>query len=104
MRPREDHDLRKQEKSFRWPMNDKKRKWLPMSGHVAVVFHPCFKINDVQESAIGTNDSMNIALRSDSWKLFDQAWEETLVAMEVEPAVEPLEGLYDRPMEKSRPS
>ena len=78
-------------------MNDKKRKWPPLSGHVAVV-------NDVQGSAIGTNDSLNIALRSDSWKLFDQACEETLVAMEVEPAVELLEGLYDRPMEKSRPS
>ena len=41
-----------------------------------------FKINDVQGRAVGLSDLLNIELRSDSLKMFDQAWEGTLTAME----------------------
>ena len=40
---------------------------------IAVVMYAFFQINDEQGRACG----MNIELRSDSLKMFDQAWEET---------------------------
>ena len=38
---------------------------------------------DFRKGVVGKNDLLNIELRSDSLKMFDQAWEETLMAMEI---------------------
>ena len=45
------------------------------------MIYPFFKRNDVQSRSIGPSDLLKIELRSDSVKLFDQAWEETLMGM-----------------------
>ena len=46
------------------------------------------------------NDLLNIDLVSDNLKEFDQAWEETLMALEKEPEVDLVEGLHHRQLEK----
>ena len=48
--------------------------------HIAFMICAIFK-----GRATGMNDLLNIELRSDSLQMFDQAWEETLMAMDIEP-------------------
>ena len=43
------------------------------------------KINDVPDWAVGFNNLLNTKLRSVSLKMFNQAWEDTLMGMENEP-------------------
>ena len=45
---------------------------------IARVVHAFFKINDVQGKVIGLSDLLNMELRSDSVKIFDYVWDETL--------------------------
>ena len=47
------------------------------------------------------NDTRSILLVNDNLKKFDQAWEESLMALEKEPEEDPLEGLYHRRVDKS---
>ena len=54
------------------------------------------KITDVHDRAIGTKDLLNIQLRNDNLMVFDTAWEETSMAMEIEPDMAFLEVLYHR--------
>ena len=61
-----------------------------------------FKINDVWP-AIDMNDLLNIELRNDSLKMFDEAWEGTLMAKALVPDMALLEGLTID-IWKSRPS
>ena len=55
-----------------------------------------FKLNDVYGRA-GMNDLLNMELRNDKLKLFDLAWEETLMTMEKMTS-------WKRPLGKSLPS
>ena len=41
---------------------------------IAHIIYTFFKRNDVQSRSIGPSDLLKIELRSDSLKLFDQAW------------------------------
>ena len=61
-----------------------------------------FKLNDVPGRVSGSNDMLNIELRDDNLKMFDQTWEETLMAMEKERGRDFLQSLHQRPSEKSR--
>ena len=49
-------------------------------------------------------DVLHIELRSDSLKMFDQAWEETWMAMDIGPDRSFLEGLYLSTRGKVRPT
>ena len=59
------------------------------------------KINDAQGPAIDMNDLLNIELRKDSLKMFDEAWEGTLMAKAIEPDMAFLEGPHCRLLEQS---
>ena len=63
----------------------------------------CFKSNDIRGGAIGMNDLLNIEWRSDNLKMFDRAWDETWMAMEIGPDVALLGCLYYRQLEKVDP-
>ena len=66
---------------LRWLENHKRRKGLPtLTGRqIACKIYVFFKINDVQGRALGWNDLLNIELRNENLKMFDQAWEDTLM-------------------------
>ena len=53
-----------------------------------------FKINDLQGRASGMSDLLHIQLRNDNVKMFDQAWEETWMAMDIQLALALLGGLF----------
>ena len=44
---------------------------------------------------------LNIELRNESFEMLDQAWEETLMAVDIEPDVVLLDCLFSRHLEKS---
>ena len=75
-------------------------KGLTMLTGRQIAFMLCAFYN-VQGRAIGMNDLLNIELRNDSLKMFDQAWDETLMAMDIETNMAFVEGLYYRRLEKS---
>ena len=68
---------------------------------IASTIFSFFKMDDVQRRVIGVNDLLNIELVNDKLKQFDDAWEETLMALEEEPEEDLLEGFYSRQLEKS---
>ena len=63
------------------------------------LIHAFFRIFDVQGRAVDLNGQLSIELRSDNLKKFDEAREETLMAMEKELDRNLLDGLYCRQLE-----
>ena len=56
---------------------------VPMTGRpIAFQIYAFFKIDDVPRRAIGMNILLNIELRNDNRKMVDQAWGETLMAID----------------------
>ena len=79
------------------------KKNLPLLTGRQIAFMICafFEINNVHGRAMSMNDLLNIEVVNDILKKFDQAWEETLMALEKEPEADLVEDLHQRQLEKS---
>ena len=90
-------------RKFQVTETTQEKKGLPMliGRHIAFMIYAVVKINDVHGPAIGTNDLLNIELRKDSLKMFDETWEGTLMAKAIEPDMAFLEGPHCRHLEQS---